>query len=264
MYSRQDIIQALEASRDLIERKLNGGELAGEAAKCLDEHCQRYIDTLKLMPDLPFKTKLLDVGFGYGHLMYAVQFLCNYEVYGVDTSIHFQTKDPQIFKIDISTQKLPFANDSFGVVLFCESLEHINPQRVSFVMSEIRRVLRNDGYLILTTPNGASLNSRLRILMGKERAATSLDLIIKEEFGKPHVREYTLGEVSRVLFIYGYTIEAIKFSTGTLKYFFRKAKPQVKILVGLYYIITLLLWKFRGFILFRAKLKKGGKCYPIM
>jgi SAM-dependent methyltransferase len=52
---------------------------------------------------------------------------------------------------------LPFQDDSFDVVTSFETLEHIYDHR-SFI-KEIRRVLREGGHLILSTPN-ASITSR--------------------------------------------------------------------------------------------------------
>jgi len=48
-------------------------------------------------------------------------------------------------------QNLPFANDSFDVVVSCETIEHL--PRVQAALSEIFRVTKPGGRLFLTTPN---------------------------------------------------------------------------------------------------------------
>src|SRR2546430_1978790 len=48
-------------------------------------------------------------------------------------------------------QALSLADESFDVVVSCETLEHVpNPQRA---IKELARVLRPDGRMFLTTPN---------------------------------------------------------------------------------------------------------------
>jgi len=59
-------------------------------------------------------------------------------------------------------EKLPFANDSFDIVLCVEGVELIeNPYAL---LREFRRVLRPRGHVLLATPNVLSLTSRMRQL----------------------------------------------------------------------------------------------------
>lgn len=50
-------------------------------------------------------------------------------------------------------QRLPYRNDFFDVVNWIEVIEHINFDEVDFYLGQITRVLKGDGFLILTTPN---------------------------------------------------------------------------------------------------------------
>lgn len=52
-----------------------------------------------------------------------------------------------------SALSLPFRENSFDTVLFFEVIEHLPDNSESKVLSEINRVLKPDGYLIMSTPN---------------------------------------------------------------------------------------------------------------
>jgi SAM-dependent methyltransferase len=52
-------------------------------------------------------------------------------------------------------QTLPttFATAQFSVIWFVETIEHLLPEQRTAILAELRRLLRPDGYLIVTTPN---------------------------------------------------------------------------------------------------------------
>jgi 2-polyprenyl-3-methyl-5-hydroxy-6-metoxy-1,4-benzoquinol methylase len=62
---------------------------------------------------------------------------------------------PPVKFIQGDAQNLPFANDSFDVVISCETIEHLPD--ASKALREMRRVSRPGGRLFLTTPNYANL-----------------------------------------------------------------------------------------------------------
>ena len=51
-----------------------------------------------------------------------------------------------------SEQKIPFEDNSAGSVFLLETVEHLLPDSISPLFSEIRRVLKQDGVLVITTP----------------------------------------------------------------------------------------------------------------
>ena len=60
-------------------------------------------------------------------------------------------------------KKIPFDDGEFDVILIIEVLEHLDSY--NRVIQEASRVLKNRGYVIITTPNKYRLHSRLQFLM---------------------------------------------------------------------------------------------------
>lgn len=106
----------------------------------------------------------LDIGSGSGDLVKRLRDkldvtsnCCDY------TDQLMQLPDQAVEIIDLNRQmKLPYANHSFDVVTATEVIEHLENFRA--LLREIYRVLKDDGLLVLTTPNILNLNSRLRNL----------------------------------------------------------------------------------------------------
>ena len=71
--------------------------------------------------------------------------------------------------------KLPFEDDSFDLVVCFETIEHVADARR--VVAELRRVLVDDGMLVISTPNPA-------------------EYVVENEF---HVREFTPDEFAELL-----------------------------------------------------------------
>lgn len=111
--------------------------------------------------------KILDIGCFTGYLMEKLR-ENNNEVYGVDISQKAvgtaKKKGLNCFQGDID-KGLKFKDKSFDAIVMGEIIEHIFD--TDKVIKEIRRMLKDKGHLIITTPNIASLNRRIRLLLGK-------------------------------------------------------------------------------------------------
>jgi len=87
----------------------------------------------------------------------------------------------KVVKHDLERERLNIRGADCAV--FTEVIEHYIPH----VLSEINKSLKPGGYLILTTPNIASLFRRLRLILGKQ------------PIYRYHVKEYTMPEVLTML-----------------------------------------------------------------
>jgi 2-polyprenyl-3-methyl-5-hydroxy-6-metoxy-1,4-benzoquinol methylase len=67
------------------------------------------------------------------------------------TKLFSRDEPPLAMLVQGDAQKLPFADNSFDVVVSCETIEHL--PRVQTAIFEMHRVTRPGGRLFLTTPN---------------------------------------------------------------------------------------------------------------
>jgi SAM-dependent methyltransferase len=119
-----------------------------------------------------------------------------------------------VHKADFETQPVPVEDDTFDLVLFNEVFEHLRIDLIR-TMSEVRRVLKPSGLLLLSTPNLRSLVG-LWTLLWRHRGC-HIGSGIYGEYEKlsqhghmGHVREYTAREVSEFLACLGLeTVEVI-------------------------------------------------------
>jgi glycosyltransferase involved in cell wall biosynthesis/SAM-dependent methyltransferase len=112
---------------------------------------------------------------------------------------------------DAEKDRFPYDDGSFATVLCCELVEHL-PSDPMHMMSEIHRILRVGGHLVMTTPNVASLRAVSGILQGFHPMLFPA-YIRPNPGGDPdprHAREYTALEIQRLLEDAGFTVELLE------------------------------------------------------
>lgn len=109
--------------------------------------------------------RCLDIGAGSGDLLKLLrQTLPNLQAEACDYHIErFALVDVNIVQLDLNIHPLPYSDASFDLVTCSEVLEHVENYRA--VLREIRRVLKPDGVMVVTTPNVLNIKSRLRYLV---------------------------------------------------------------------------------------------------
>jgi len=165
---------------------------------------------LELMTDPP--GRLLDVGCGKGDLMNAARASgrCSTAV-GVDIAesaveiARGRGFDARVH--DLNDSPLPFEDASFDCVTFMAVLEHVFDPH--FAVSEVRRVLKPRGCLILAVPNAASFSNRARLLVGRG-LVTSLD----PGWDGGHLHYFTMHSLTGLIREYDFSVERITGSGG--------------------------------------------------
>lgn len=146
--------------------------------------------------------RMLDVGCSSG--IFSKPFIKKgWEVHGIDIAknkVEMANKHGLIARTADLTKKLPYINDFFDMIFAGEVIEHLVD--TDFFLTEMNRVLKKGGKIILTTPNLASFENKFRILFGVYPAWVDYRL-----GGAGHVRAYTFGVLRKQLFEHGFKTE---------------------------------------------------------
>jgi len=148
---------------------------------------------------------LLDIGCGNGDFS-SLFIELGWKTYGIDLDacliMQAKSKGVEACIHDIS-KGLPFEDNFFGCVFAGEIIEHLVD--TDFFIKEIFRVTKPSGCAIITTPNLASFENRIRILLGIYPIWVNYRLE-----GVGHVRAYTPRVLKKQLMEHGFTIEEHK------------------------------------------------------
>ncbi|MGK5092926.1 class I SAM-dependent methyltransferase [Deltaproteobacteria bacterium TL4] len=126
----------------------------------------------------------------------------------------------EILPHDLKQTKFPAADESYDLVIMCETLEHLNFNPLP-LLSEINRILKPNGKLYLSLPNLASLKKRVSLLFGKsinDPLEFYFQQLDKNEnmVNSSHWREYTTDEVNLMLERLGFQIHKQYYFYGHL------------------------------------------------
>jgi len=138
--------------------------------------------------------RVVDLGAGNG-----VDLLCaknifknSAKIYALEYYQPYQKKliqhEIEVFSLDLERDRLPFDDASIDIIIINQVLEHTKD--VFWILSEIIRVLRLNGIVIIGVPNLASLHNRIGLLFGMQ--PTSIETL------SGHVRGFTLPGLRRM------------------------------------------------------------------
>jgi ubiquinone/menaquinone biosynthesis C-methylase UbiE len=119
---------------------------------------------------IPLYGKVLDFGCGPGHF---IELLLERKIYsgGFDLSpesikaveAKFSSNPYFLKGIHSSTFPIPIENNFYDVIFLIETIEHLLPEQIDSTLKEIRRILKKDGYIAVTTRNEEDLNKNKAI-----------------------------------------------------------------------------------------------------
>ncbi|MFA4887701.1 MAG: class I SAM-dependent methyltransferase [Candidatus Nanoarchaeia archaeon] len=179
-----------------------------------------FLERVNLVMRLVGKEKyVLDVGCFNGFISQKIQEKGN-KVIGIEFSKEAvkltKAKGVECIQHNIEKKKLPFKDKTFDIVFLGEVIEHIFD--TDKLLQESCRVLKDEGELVLTTPNVAALNRRIKLLIGVN---PSLDIGVKNEEGKlnpGHIRYFTKKSLEIILRRNGFIPTVWRGDTIILKF----------------------------------------------
>ena len=215
--------EAAPVETEPLAEYVRGWSLNEEAARYFETHQTRLVKTLEITPPGGPCDRVLEMGaylqitpalrskLGYGEVRG-----CYYGAQGrVDrrevTSAEGESFECAIDHFDAEKDPFPYPDGHFSTVLCCELIEHLfhDPMHL---MSEVNRILRPGGHLVLTTPNIASLRAISAILQGYHPGFFHSYLKPQEsgETDARHNREYTPKEIHLLLENSGFAVERLE------------------------------------------------------
>lgn len=207
------------------QEALHNLQMPDEGAKAyLAKHIPRLARTLALVPPPQSTGRVLELGC-YMQITPLLQRLCGYsEVRGgyfgtpgrVDRkTMQFPDGEFACFVDHFNAERdpFPYPDEHFDLVIAGEIIEHMTYDPMHLLV-ESRRVLRDGGYLIVTTPNTASIASVAKALNGRDNPQIYCKYTRPQPGAEPeigHVREYTAHELQEVVKCAGF--ELVEFFT---------------------------------------------------
>lgn len=239
------------AARDAVRYMERWIDPESDGAQYFNTHVQRLARTLQLTPPGTVQDRILEMGC-YLQITPALQRVLGYgEVRGCHLGpaggghiARVAARDGEEFecRVDLfnaETQIFPYADEYFSTVVCGELLEHLEQDPVH-MLSEVYRILKRGGMLLLTTPNIVSLRAVGAVLKGKHPASFSR-YHRGQLSGAPapgHAREYTPHEIRLLLSDCGFMVRHIE--TGPYgNEFYEDGEGIGELLAGLKFSTTL-------------------------
>lgn len=157
------------------------------------------------------KIKILDIAGSTGAVAAQLQkrgyitFLSDIEKDALKVA---KERDPGLRCVQMdASQEFPFDDNSFHAIFAGEIIEHIFDSQL--FVRECARCLKNNGVLVITTPNLATIQDRIRFLFGKSpRQINPL-----HEYLYLHIRPFTVSKLKELCKKNGFTGFTIKTNT---------------------------------------------------
>lgn len=163
------------------------------------------------------KKNILDIGCFDGTFLSLIKNRNN-NFHGLDASDYAITTSKkksiyvkQFFFDDVT--KMPYPGDYFDLIIAGEIIEHIYD--TDFFLEEVKRLLKRQGFFLISTPNIASLGRRLMLLSG----LSPIIEISPNEIDSPgHIRYFTFKTLKWLLEKHGFKIFLMKSDVLNLSF----------------------------------------------
>ncbi len=206
--SRNDVIEKFNNERyatdDDMDVRMSSHYLRYKIIKSLVENIIQEKKTASL--------KIIDMGCGPGHLGKTLLPL-GVEVWGADISDNslVLVKEKGMKTLKVNLEEDFGISEKFDVVIATEVIEHIYDTEV--FLDRLKGILKDDGVLIVTTPNVVSIGRRILMFFG-----TNPILDYKLSGGAGHIRYFTFKDLKSLLEEKGFEVILKKTDTVNVSF----------------------------------------------
>lgn len=186
-------------------------------------HLGRLVRTLEITPRGTLRDRILEMGayfqitpalrtkLGYGELRGCYLGPLGDAHHKAVTSAKGEIFSCVVDLFNAEQDLYPYPDSHFTTVVCCELLEHLADDPMH-MMSEVNRILRPEGYLVLSTPNACSLRALAGVLEGNHPAFNSYYTLRKggNQVEPRHAREYTPRELRKLFRAAGFAVERLE------------------------------------------------------
>ncbi|MBU0481699.1 MAG: class I SAM-dependent methyltransferase [Proteobacteria bacterium] len=182
-------------------------------------------------------TRILDTSAGVGVLgrrirqAYDAELLCNDICPKCLKTMQQSGLDTISFDIDDKDKPFPLADKSFDAVISLATIEHLI--QIDNYMEEIRRILKDDGYLYISAPNYNGLAYLLPMVVTGKTFHDPFTEPDRYEF-YAHVRYFTHRTLLDYVSAFGFSPEAVYLALPESSSRFRKLKEKSKVKAAIF------------------------------
>ncbi|HMD71690.1 MAG TPA: methyltransferase domain-containing protein [Bryobacteraceae bacterium] len=206
-----------------LARHLLGWAATPASKSYLAMHTTRSVKTLEITPPGGPADRILEMGayllitpalhtrLGYGEVRGCYYGKLGRTEHREVTSVEGETFACDIDLFDAEKDVFPYPDGHFSTVVCGELIEHLFEDPMH-LMSEVSRILKPGGHLVLTTPNVASLRGISAILQGYHPGFFHAYIKPAEsgEVDARHNREYTPREIQQLLECSGFAVALLE------------------------------------------------------
>jgi 2-polyprenyl-3-methyl-5-hydroxy-6-metoxy-1,4-benzoquinol methylase len=135
----------------------------------ISTHWRRYVNIIQSLPPLTPESKVLEIGASIMSTVlrnrFKVEMVAACHELETEWPARFAEAGIKVHPVELMRDLLPFAPQTFDVILFDEVMEHF-PLTPDFFFKQLFTLLKPQGQLIFSVPNFATYKHRLDGLMG--------------------------------------------------------------------------------------------------
>ncbi|MGD0772422.1 MAG: methyltransferase domain-containing protein [Candidatus Solibacter sp.] len=203
---------------------LQGWAVGEASAGYLATHSTRLLKTLEITPPGSADERVLEMGaylqitpalrnkLGYGEVRGCYYGKLGRSDHRTVTNTEGETFACEIDHFDAEKDVFPYPDGHFATVICGELIEHLFEDPMH-LMSEVNRILKPGGHLVLTTPNIAALRGIAGILQGYHPGFFHAYIRPADGTGEVdarHNREYTPREINQLLENSGFEVTLLE------------------------------------------------------